>query len=193
MPRAPSSSWPPISKLGSATRARPQIVRFRTVTDLYSRGCPSNITRHVVAVVVDAVKCLVVWANAHVSQECGEVVPSLIDSDSASAISVEARRGWLVAARHHIGPRPVRGCTPHAVSHWTTIQQNRAAATFTTAQVGTRAREANTAIAKCFIDRFAPICSETCLYREQTKATADHWNARRSHTRSITRTMPTWQ
>lgn len=79
---------------------RPLIVR------LHDLGGPAHVARFVVAVVVDAVKRMLLgWPLPNVAQERMEVMPPLLaDANASRPVVLEHSLSWLVAARVHLSP-----------------------------------------------------------------------------------------
>lgn len=75
---------------------------FTSIMNLLSPRRPATIARAIVAVIVDAVQGVVLWASAHIFQEGREVAaPRLIDGNaSATVVSVAPPVSAVTAALH---------------------------------------------------------------------------------------------
>lgn len=103
--------------LGSGQRfgANCQAKVSTRVVRLLSPGCPSTISRFVVAVIVDAFECQPV-RSAHVCEEQIEPLPSLTDGYSAPSIEGELRALFSKATVTHRPPDTVFGEMRQAMS-----------------------------------------------------------------------------
>lgn len=90
------------------------------ISRLLFRGCPSTITRLVVALAINAVERVrAAWLAAHVGKETLErMQPSVADRDSAPAIVVVIARLRAQAARSDRRPRFVLRTMRHPVRAW---------------------------------------------------------------------------
>lgn len=87
-----------------------------SVVSLFAPSCPFAITRLVVAVVIDALKCVKTFterACPHVIKKGFErISPSLTDCDATRPVVLEGRIRWVVATREHVLPCGVRRGLP---------------------------------------------------------------------------------
>ena|SRR5215467_15713105 len=71
---------------------------------LFEVGGPTAIAWFVVAVIVDALKRVVVWSWSHVGVKVFELLPALADFDAASTIVFVAWVVGVLAALPHAAP-----------------------------------------------------------------------------------------
>lgn len=89
-------------------------VLARVIRLFYARG-PSAILFAIRTIVVNAVKRRARWLWPHIRKEHGEVLPSRIVGDAATAVPVVFAVAAVVAALLHSGPRVVGRGALHAV------------------------------------------------------------------------------
>lgn len=78
------------------------------VSVLRPLGCPVAIVRAVWAVVVDAVKRVIIaWPWSHVGQKSIKRIPAITNKYPASAVTVESWMGFAPASVSHVHPCPV--------------------------------------------------------------------------------------
>ncbi len=76
----------------------------RHISVLLLVGGPSAVTRLVVAVVIDAVKCVSRWALAHVREEHIESVPLTAYTNASSSVAIKSLIARVAASVAHVCP-----------------------------------------------------------------------------------------
>lgn len=79
---------------------------WTSVLCLFLRGCPANIARLIVAVIVDPFKRVIErWTRPDISDKDGDrIAPRLAHANAASAVVLVALCGWVGAPRIHRFP-----------------------------------------------------------------------------------------
>lgn len=95
-------------------RKRSPIMRNQAIVAsialLLARGRPFDVARHVIAVIINAVKGKsLAWTSANISQESAEVTPCWVYRYSSPAIEPITRRVLVYASLNHTAPSVVLG------------------------------------------------------------------------------------
>lgn len=85
------------------------------ITCLLGVRCPTAITRFVVTIIVDAVKCGSCWAFTHINKKILKFHPPIAHLNTPSAIPFKAARVYTGAPRNHTLPSFVFGLAESAV------------------------------------------------------------------------------
>ena len=93
------------------------LVSLSSVPSLFSRRGPSTISGRVIAIVVDAVKRVLLGRTcAHVGVERRETsAPSFADANPSSSVVSEPLAVWVFAPVNHVRPREVFVSAVHAM------------------------------------------------------------------------------
>jgi hypothetical protein len=100
----------------SPVRSRSSVVNtcLASVAPLLFRGSPAAIARLVVAIVIDAIKGMIVrWTGAHVGVEVLKRQPTLADLNASTSVSLVPLGFRVVASLPHGGPSHPFFAGPH--------------------------------------------------------------------------------
>lgn len=91
---------------------------------LLSRSRPTAIGRLIIAVVVNTVNGVPLWARSHIGKERLERrAPSLTHADPTAAITMKPVMGWVVTASLHRQPRDI--CAAWSASRLLSVYRSR--------------------------------------------------------------------